>query len=1117
MKTKLLKIIVLLLMAMTAFGTWGMTFSVGDLTYDVQGSTRNVYCSGLTTAAQNQSNLRVIIPSLVSYNGTTYSVKGISANSFQNKTNIVSVTIRYGVNNIMAYAFQGCTGITRVRLPSSIKEINFDSFTGCSALENVYYAGFSFPQTVYSSAFPSNSNMNLYIPYQSVKTPAEYKAHSAFSKFANVSYSASAYDYYMTDGGAYCIGWPDNKDFSDIHSATLTGFLDGSSTTYRPTASTYSVDGLYFSIDTIGANAFQGQSTLKTIDLTNLNNLKFFDSQGANLGIQNVTKLVLPSSNFNFYATSFMYFNSLAAFELASGSTKYYVYDGCLYNYSKSTLYKVPNAKAGEMSYPSTIKTVWSWSHANCTQITHAMLPYGVTSVSNGAFYNTASLQYVRIPSSVTSLSNDRVFNGSKSTLWIICNMATPRTVTASICFGDNSDMRLYVPYGKASDYATAGWTGFSNVNYLNKQAYDYPDYSNFSNMIAYTVTSNASVTGADGNTYDGRARVVCNGIAASNGGNSNITIPPSVTIGGKNYVVNRIGEYAFNNRTDNFTVAGCVNIDTIGANAFRNQAITSYAFTHNLYCIEDYAFYGSGLTGTVALPYGVARLGSHSFANGKYSRIIVPNSIGSMYGNFCAGTSTLTEIVLNKNGSNFYNYTGWDLTGVPSTCKILVPTGVVNQYKQNSKLSSRASYISAGAYDYAYANNYDGKYFLTITSTSPVTFQNSTYAGKAKYVYHPNIQNSTSTGNYGFSISEEDRTVSTDKRSYLITEIGDSLLYGSKFTSGNIPSAVTRIGQSAFRNCDYQVHSPILPEGLTFIGHDAFYDSKITGEVLVPSTVTTLEEFSLCASTLNSIVFPDINLPTMGRCVWSQFIKYGVYVPNYRAYQYLAKANSWGSGYADKLAVWIMPDASTEMFSSVVPVDFSGTAVKAYYASAYNKNNTGKELTMTQVSKIPARTGVLLTNLQANSRQRFDRPSGSVTAPSTNYLVGTPDTWVDISEEEVGYVWFSATSGPNSQRFVRPTTSTNSTLGKAYLKLTPSEASGKPQVFTNLFPGSGSGSAIPGDVNGDGIVSSVDVTALYNWLLNGDASAIVNGDQDGDGIITSVDITIIYNILLGN
>ena len=58
---------------------------------------------------------------------------------------------------------------------------------------------------------------------------------------------------------------------------------------------------------------------------------------------------------------------------------------------------------------------------------------------------------------------------------------------------------------------------------------------------------------------------------------------------------------------------------------------------------------------------------------------------------------------------------------------------------------------------------------------------------------------------------------------------------------------------------------------------------------------------------------------------------------------------------------------------------------------------------------------------------------------------------------------------------------------------------------------------AIPGDVDGDGHVSSVDVTALYNYLLNEDASDIVNGDQDGDGHISSVDITVVYNIMLGN
>ncbi len=54
------------------------------------------------------------------------------------------------------------------------------------------------------------------------------------------------------------------------------------------------------------------------------------------------------------------------------------------------------------------------------------------------------------------------------------------------------------------------------------------------------------------------------------------------------------------------------------------------------------------------------------------------------------------------------------------------------------------------------------------------------------------------------------------------------------------------------------------------------------------------------------------------------------------------------------------------------------------------------------------------------------------------------------------------------------------------------------------------------GDVNGDGHVSSVDITALYNYLLNGDNSELVNGDVDGDGHISSVDVTAVYNVLLG-
>ncbi len=56
---------------------------------------------------------------------------------------------------------------------------------------------------------------------------------------------------------------------------------------------------------------------------------------------------------------------------------------------------------------------------------------------------------------------------------------------------------------------------------------------------------------------------------------------------------------------------------------------------------------------------------------------------------------------------------------------------------------------------------------------------------------------------------------------------------------------------------------------------------------------------------------------------------------------------------------------------------------------------------------------------------------------------------------------------------------------------------------------------AVTGDVNNDGNVTSADVTAIYNYLLNNDSSQLINGDVNGDGMVTSADVTEIYNILL--
>ena len=56
-----------------------------------------------------------------------------------------------------------------------------------------------------------------------------------------------------------------------------------------------------------------------------------------------------------------------------------------------------------------------------------------------------------------------------------------------------------------------------------------------------------------------------------------------------------------------------------------------------------------------------------------------------------------------------------------------------------------------------------------------------------------------------------------------------------------------------------------------------------------------------------------------------------------------------------------------------------------------------------------------------------------------------------------------------------------------------------------------------PYDINEDGVVTSADVTALYDVLLQKDLQYYGYGDINGDGYITSADVTAIYNNLLGN
>ncbi len=63
------------------------------------------------------------------------------------------------------------------------------------------------------------------------------------------------------------------------------------------------------------------------------------------------------------------------------------------------------------------------------------------------------------------------------------------------------------------------------------------------------------------------------------------------------------------------------------------------------------------------------------------------------------------------------------------------------------------------------------------------------------------------------------------------------------------------------------------------------------------------------------------------------------------------------------------------------------------------------------------------------------------------------------------------------------------------------------------ILPSTGYG-AVPGDVNGDGVVTVADIFYLINYLFVGGSAPISSGDVNGDGVVTVADIFYLINYL---
>ena len=307
---------------------------------------------------------------------------------------------------------------------------------------------------------------------------------------------------------------------------------------------------------------------------------------------------------------------------------------------------------------------------------------------------------------------------------------------------------------------------------------------------------------------------------------------------------VTSIGNYAFMN-CDHFTSVTIPNAVTwMGQGAFYGcDSLKTATWSTGMTNIPYYTFYSCYELSDFALPHWITSIDYCALAYTGLTQAIIPYGVKTVASNALCGCSKLHTVLIPSSvtslGYNALNYcdnletvycnmatppANMVFTCAPGSCRMYCPVGSVRQYNNASGWDRFT--VKAGAYDYNYgASGYNASsiYHMTITSNQPVTYGNMTFAGTAKYVYHPNIETTTATS-YSPSLYEEDDMCHSGKR-YLITEIGDSAFYSSSAS----------IKQFNFKPCS----------ALTKVGHDAFWVSQ--AEVLtLPSGVTNYGEYSI-------------------------------------------------------------------------------------------------------------------------------------------------------------------------------------------------------------------------------------------------------------------------------
>ena len=351
-----------------------------------------------------------------------------------------------------------------------------------------------------------------------------------------------------------------------------------------------------------------------------------------------------------------------------------------------------------ELILPSTLKTIGEQAFNYSSSIKTLAIPEGVTSIGNYAFAYMYGLTKLELPATLKEIG-ERVIQDCSRLEAVVSHITNPYAVSdntfATSRWNEQTQQNdltpspatLYVPIGTKTQYeALSGWKWFTDIEEGEQQ-------EAIIGGLRYSYS-----TGGE------KATVIQD---ASYRELTEVSIPATVSIDGKDYRVTGIGNSAFYNCWQLKSLTLPESIETIGTQAFMYVSLSEIILPSSLKTIREYAFYNSSAMKTMVIPEGVTTIGNYAFAY-MYglTKLELPATLKDIGTRLIEGCTNLEAVVSHITApqaisdytfaTSTWNEQTQQYDQTPSPATLYVPIGTKAQYEALSGWKWFASIVES-------------------------------------------------------------------------------------------------------------------------------------------------------------------------------------------------------------------------------------------------------------------------------------------------------------------------------------------------------------------------------------------------------------------------------------